>query len=243
MIEIIQEHRRPPKPSFGQKLSAGVGRGLDIGSQMMQQHQQQQADQQKKQAIAQLLGQGSENLPPELQKLMYESMQKGEFAESDAARKFQYESELQRQKFEHDNKTKADELAGKNQEKIAPLQNALESINQMRNIRKKGNLGFGSSVKGIFGGATAKDRGEYETLGNSLIQFASNIPIRNKVEFEKLAGRISDPSITDKEAEGILNSMEKIITAGLSAVQSGYQNSPPSHLSNQDRPPISSFRK
>jgi hypothetical protein len=241
MVQIIQA--RPQAPTIGQKLSGGVGRGLEMGSQMMQQYQQQQADQQKKQAIAQLLGQGSENLPPELQKLMYESMQKGEFEETDAARKFQYESELQRQKYGHENKAKADELAGKNQEKIAPLQNALESIKQMRNIRKKGNLGFGSAVKGIFGGDTAKHRGEYETLGNSLIQFATSIPIRNKVEFEKLAGRISDPSITDAEAEGILNSMEKIITDSLGVIQGGSQNQVPPHLSKQNRPPLTNWER
>lgn len=97
------------------------------------------------------------------------------------------------------------------QSKLAPLIGAKSSIDKMRQLREKGNLGRGSSVFGFFGGDTAKERGEYQTLGNSLIQFASSIPIRNRQEFEKLAGHIGDPSITDSEAEGVLNAMEKLI--------------------------------
>ena len=103
-----------------------------------------------------------------------------------------------------------------NREKLAGLEAARERVERMRDIRKKGNLGFGSSVKSvgsnIFGsGEVSKDIGEYETLGNSLISFASDIVIRNQKEFEKLTGRLTDPYITDKEAEGIINSLERII--------------------------------
>ena len=106
-------------------------------------------------------------------------------------------------------------MGEKEDERNKDLNLALQTVGEMRRIRAKKNLGRGSSLLGWFGGEAAKDRGEYETLGNSLIQYASNIPIRNRVEFEKLAGRLSDPDITDKEAEGILDGLEKIISGKL----------------------------
>lgn len=101
-------------------------------------------------------------------------------------------------------------------DKVEPLKAAKDALNQMRIIRDKGNLGIGASKIGYFGGETAKDIGEYQTLGNSLIQYATNIPIRNRIEFEKLAGHLGDPNITDQEAEGILEGMERIINNSLS---------------------------
>lgn len=103
-----------------------------------------------------------------------------------------------------------------NREKLAGLEAARGRVELMRAIRKKGNLGFSAQPRAIasniFGsGEAAKDVGEYETLGNSLISFASDIVIRNQKEFEKLTGRLTDPYITDKEAEGIINSLERII--------------------------------
>ena len=85
----------------------------------------------------------------------------------------------------------------------------------MRNLRKKGNLGRASGLAGFFGGETSRDRGSYQTLGNSLISYASNIPIRNRQEFEKLAGHIGDPNITDEESMGILDALERIIQGSL----------------------------
>ena len=106
---------------------------------------------------------------------------------------------------------KINEENKKNQAELATLDSALERVEEMKNIRKKGRLGFSSHTRGLFGGETAKDRGAYETLGNSLISYATSIPIRNRVEFEKLAARIADPDITDAEAAGILQSLDKII--------------------------------
>jgi hypothetical protein len=66
MIPIIQENRRP---SLGQRLSAGIGTGLQSAQQMMAQQQQQQALQE--------LGIPA-NLPPELQKVALAEKLKGE---------------------------------------------------------------------------------------------------------------------------------------------------------------------
>lgn len=106
-------------------------------------------------------------------------------------------------------------------QKSQNIQNALGSVEKMRSIRSKGNLGRGSSLLGFFGGETARDRGEYEQLGKSLISFASTIPIRNRLEFETLAEKLYDPSITDAESEGVLNSMEKILQDSLSSTEAG----------------------
>ena len=192
MVQVLPQAQR--SPSFSQRLNVGVGGAMQQAQQMYQQHQQQQQQQQQEQtqreAVESLMGPGSANLPSRFQELLLQSNLK-----------------------QQENATKS-----KSQEegKTVPLQIGLQSLEQMRNLRKKGNLGRGSSLYGFFGGETAKDRGEYETLGNSLISYASNIPIRNRLEFEKLAGRISDPSTTDKEAEGILEGLESIIRGSLS---------------------------
>ncbi len=44
MVQII-EAGTPKKPTFGQRLNVGVGRGLEVGQQMMQTYQQEQAAQ------------------------------------------------------------------------------------------------------------------------------------------------------------------------------------------------------
>lgn len=118
--------------------------------------------------------------------------------------------------------------------KIAPLETALETVDEMRKLRKKGNLGRGSGIIGLAGGETARDRGKYEQLGKSLIQYATNIPIRNQLEFETLAERLYDASITDAEAEGVLDAMENIIKNSLRGVQ-GIENQT-KQPSNSEKP-------
>lgn len=103
----------------------------------------------------------------------------------------------------------------KSKESIAPLQSAFETIERMEKIGKKGNLGVGSKYKGIISPTTRKDRSEYERLGKSLIQYSTNIPIRNKQEFETLAHDLYDPSISDDSREGILNAMKRIIQSSM----------------------------
>jgi len=59
-------------------------------------------------------------------------------------------------------------------EKINALQGALSTIERMREIGSKGNLGRGSQFLGYFGGETARDRGEYEQLGKSFNTIVDN---------------------------------------------------------------------
>lgn len=45
----------------------------------------------------------------------------------------------------------------------------LQTIKEMKDIGKKGNLGVGTGVRGVFSGEAAKDAAQYEQLGLSLI--------------------------------------------------------------------------
>ena len=110
----------------------------------------------------------------------------------------------------------------------------------MRQLGKGGRLGK-TLTRGIFGGEQAKERGEYEQLGKSLISLASTIPIRNKAEFETLAENLYNPSIRDAEREGILNAMEQIINQGLQEHGGIGQRSSQSQI--KERPPLSSFKR
>ncbi len=51
MVEILESNR---KPTFGQKLNAGVGRGLQVGNELMGQYQQKQMMQQENEAAKKL---------------------------------------------------------------------------------------------------------------------------------------------------------------------------------------------
>lgn len=119
-------------------------------------------------------------------------------------------------------------------EKTAPFKNALNTIKRMRELGKKGNLGK-TLTRGVFGGEESKDRAEYERLGKSLISLSSTIPIRNKAEFETLAGDLYDPSIRDSARAGILDAMEQIIMGNLKTYSPEGQNS---QNIDQQRQPI-----
>lgn len=197
MIQIISEKR---KPSLGEKFSNAAGVGLEQLSKFSKENKQ-------KEAIGKL-GIDS-NLSPEFQKMALQA----KYDEQYQKKQLDFEND----KFSKQQKEKIDKLQGKKAEKIEPLKNAIKSIDEMIQIRGKGKLGFANRFTSLFGGEAARDKGQYQTLGNSLIQFASQIPIRNRQEFEKLAGHISDPNITDAEAEGILNELRNIIGRSLSS--------------------------
>lgn len=91
----------------------------------------------------------------------------------------------------------------------------IQTVKEMRDIGKKGNLGIGTGIRKVFSGEAAKDAGTYEQLGKSLIQLSTTIPIRNKLEFETLAEKLYDPSIRDAEREGILDAMENILNRSI----------------------------
>ncbi len=202
MIDIIKENR---KPTFGQKLSEGIGRGIEGAQRLADEMQAEKKQAARREQIKNLTGMELDD--PDLQKIAFQT---------------QMDRELKEDEYSYKAKEAAEKLKGENEAKRTPLKGALSSIDEMMKIRRKGNLGLGVGLWSSVGrGETARDKGSYETLGNSLISYATSIPIRNRVEFEKLAGHISDPSISDAEAEGILVKMKKIIQDSLGQYEDG----------------------
>lgn len=100
----------------------------------------------------------------------------------------------------------------KQMEKIKSLEMGLGTIDQMKEIVKRGKLGRGSSFSGLFSGDVRRDRAEYEQLGRSLIPLVSSgVPIRNQREFEEYKKILTDPSASDAEIEGALGALENLL--------------------------------
>ena len=196
MVQIIQE-RRSPRTS--EKFAAAFQQAAQQIPEMYQKHQMQQEQMRSqglnREAVKKLTGLDLED--PEMQKI---ALQQG------------FQGQMRGQEAQMKAQEAAQKLQNERMEKFAPIQAGLETINRMRTLREKGNLGFGSSYYGLINEDTRRDRGEYSQLGKSLIQQATNIPIRNKLEFETLAESLYDPDITDAEAEGVLDAMEQILT-------------------------------
>lgn len=237
MVQVLQK-----VPTFGEEFGRAIGQGASQGIESgLDSRRKMKELAQENEDIFNATGIKIISKDPELRKMEFSEALKGKQKEKDQSfdinkqtsdqyftglenkAKREHEEKLQKQKFELEGKLKGSEDLNKKQkdlkENLEPLIGAKDALDQMKLLRKKGNLGRGSNVLGFFGGETAKDRGEYETLGNSLIQYATNIPIRNRIEFEKLAGHLSDPDITDSEAEGILNAMERIIDNSMKQYQ------------------------
>lgn len=129
-------------------------------------------------------------------------------------------------------------------EKIAPYEGALKTLNEMRNIGKGGNLGLGSGVKEFFSSKTRQDKAKYTTLGKSLIQFISDIPIRNKKEFEVMAHDIMDSSLSDAAREGVLSALEFRLQNAIKSLSPQAENIPQQSAPQQkERPPLQSFMR
>lgn len=95
---------------------------------------------------------------------------------------------------------------------------ALDIVKRQRELIEKGNLGpkiaftgTGRKAGSTFTKEGIKDRAEYERLGKSLISRATNIPIRNRLEFETLADKLFDPLAKREEMLGSLDAMERIL--------------------------------
>lgn len=135
-------------------------------------------------------------------------------------------------------------------EAATPLEGALGILDEMERLGKAGNLGIGTSVRRVISPKTRREAAEYERLGKSLISYASNIPIRNRQEFETLAHDLYDPSISDDARMGILAAMRRIIQNSIQSL------TPPEGMESQSRvavqktptgaqkrPPLQSFYK
>lgn len=113
-------------------------------------------------------------------------------------------------------------------EKQQGLIGAKRRVDEQRKLLKEGNVGPKFSFAGTSRkpGSTLskqglKDRAQFEQNGKSLIQYATTIPIRNRLEFEVLSQKLFDTDQTVEELSGVLDSMEGIINDSLSAI--GYK--------------------
>jgi len=215
MVQIIQENRRPGfAENFAQVLSGGM-KGLNnyFESQEAKDSLNKENDSLDKENDF-LSKMGFDVSGVKDKDLRKQLLQAG-LAQQKQEQKFGQDVDLQKQKYDFENQAKAEKLRGENKEKLAPLQGAKDTLKRMKSLRKKGNLGIGASYSPY--SSTRKDAGEYEQLGKSLIQHATNIPIRNRVEFETLAEKLYDPNITDAAAEGILDAMDTILNNSLKA--------------------------
>ena len=183
--------------------------------QQMQMQQQQQARQQQMQQgnmLDQIFSQLPQNASP-VDFMRAFAQAQGQGVSPEAIKPYQesfpkYQAEANKQ-----------EAAGrKQQEGLEPYRRGLDILSQQRKLLEKGNLGplvgLGSR-KGWFGEEGRKDRAEYERLGKALISLGSNIPIRNRQEFETLAEGLFDPTKDQKEIEGTLDAMQQIIQGQL----------------------------
>lgn len=101
--------------------------------------------------------------------------------------------------------------AQKKQEDNQKFDMGLGTIEKMRAIVKKGNIGRGTGVTRLFGGKDARDAAEYEQLGTSLIPIvAAGVPIRNQKEFDQYRKILTDASSSNAEIEGALDGLQDI---------------------------------
>jgi len=104
----------------------------------------------------------------------------------------------------------------KKQEDLGKFETGLQTINQMRDVLKRGRLGRGTNITRLFGAGDARDAAEYEQLGKSLIPVvAAGVPIRNQKEFEEYKKVLTDASASQADIAGALDGLEKILKGKL----------------------------
>ena len=92
----------------------------------------------------------------------------------------------------------------------------IETLNQMKEILNRGNIGWGSGLKKYLSSAVASDSAEYAALGRSVIPLTTaGLRITNKNEFEEFKKVITDPTAREAEIEGAINGLMSIFTRKL----------------------------
>jgi hypothetical protein len=148
--------------SFSQKLNAGVGKGLEIGSQLMGQHQRNEA---MKQFAPEIAG-----IPEEYQKEYLQKKFADEFREKEQGRAFSNASELQKQKYGFEKDIKENAPDHKKNEEMTVRDTAQRSFDGLVDLVKKGNVGYGSGLLAMnpFAKDTQRDVGKFSSLTGGL---------------------------------------------------------------------------
>ncbi len=233
MVQIIAANPKPRRRTFGEQLSEGIEKAIPMAQKYYDEYQDQKLDQAARESenksLMENYGINVSGLSPEMRKNVVAEELKG------------------RNKLnllEAQNVAKSQNITPqqeKNQQELKRLTGALGVIDEMEEIGKGGNLGLGTTFQQAISPKAREDAGKYETLGKSLISYASSIPIRNRAEFDVLAEKLYDPSISDSGRKGILDGMRKIIQNSIDAFGIEEEDEIPSK--NKKRPPLSSFMR
>ena len=248
MVQIIQRSQREPSiaerfaESFGSGIGAGINQRMaELHSEKLEAQKQKKSDEflrEENEVVKNLIGKDISGIrDPKVRQEFISSALQGENIKLSGEQNIQQKMmQLMADQSEKDQKK---------QQEIAPYKSGLDTLARMRQLRSAGNLGRASSALGFLDSDVRKDRGEYEQLGKSLISLASTIPIRNQREFETLSENLYNPNLTDAEAEGILNAMERILSSSAQGI-SGIENTASKQMENSfekktAKKPLSSF--
>ncbi len=175
MVQIIPEIQR--RPSMGQRLNQGIGRGLEVGSQLYQKHLQEQALQQENEASKRLGIDLSGIQDPKMRQEAISYALQGRREEENAARNFKNQSQLQKEKYGFESELESLKAGSKNQKQSAEEEEknrvkgvGQQAFNGLANLLRKGNVGFGSDLisKLPFAKETPRDIGEFSSLTGGL---------------------------------------------------------------------------
>lgn len=129
MVTVLRSNREA-KPSFGQKLSGAVGKGLEMGSQLMQQHEAKQRMQAENQQLQQLTGIDFTGIQdPELRQKAFASAMQAQQTQQEYGQKLSGQKELQQQKYELQSKNPKNAPGGLTGQAIPP--EISQGINQI----------------------------------------------------------------------------------------------------------------
>ena len=157
----------------------------------------QNLQQQKQQQAYQAMGYPAEfsSLPPNVQSQFIKSQVQGQAMQNQAQAKLQ--------------------------EKQAPLVNAYQTIQRMKELVGTGHTGPKFALTGTarsptsYSGKGIQNRAEFERLGKSLIPFSTVIPPKNKATFMAYAEGLTDASLKKEQIMGNVLGMERMIKQSL----------------------------
>jgi hypothetical protein len=248
-------------PTFGEEFGRAVGEGAGQGISSGLDNRQKLAQmRQENEAIKTNFGIDLSGIvdPNERKSILVDALkgrQEQDLMKSRLSQEHQNEMELQRNKygFEEQLQSKKPESAAsvksKKEEEVSKQikGTAQKAFNGMVKLLKSGNVGQGSGIMGgLFGGQTAQDVGEFQSLGGGieamLVDMVSRGTLsdsRFKYITEKL---LPQPNDRDKVIEGKLKGLAQILDLDISELTNNKKTSK-ENVGTKERPPLTSFHR
>lgn len=258
MVQILESNR---KPTFGQKLGAGVGRGLEIGKELMGKYQQQQKEQldrsQRNNQFKSLTGLEGEGFDPDTQRKIIELQMQGKNAEAKELLKQSGAKTLQEQQFNFDKQLqenappKAADLKFQREEEDSKRvrETGQKSFNGLVGLLKKGNVGYGSGAISMLPGTgkTQEDIGKFSTLTGGLESMLVDMVSRgtlSNTRFKYITETLlPKPGDRQEIIRGKLKGLAEILGLDASALGIKSSNQPKEMNNNENKPSLSSFMR